>query len=236
MVRLAEQLDQLGTIVIPVLNEASNLDGLLQDTLRKAGGHWCIRLVDGGSRDQTLAIAAQYPVEILSSARGRAQQMNAGTQHAPGEVLVFLHADTRLPDQFNALMRQFLRSPLQWGRFNVRLDDDDWLLVLTARLINLRSRITGIATGDQAIFVRRQAFESIGGFEDIPLMEDIELSKRLKQLSRPCCVRSAVLTSSRRWQQHGVVHTILLMWSIRLAYWLGVSPQRLWRWYYGNSL
>lgn len=233
-VRLAKCLSQLGTIVIPTLNEARTLDGMLQDLMSKTAGRWRVVLVDGGSVDQTVPIADRYPIEVVLSAAGRARQMNAGAQQAQGSLIVFLHADTRLPAGFNELMETFLASDQQWGRFDVRLDANEILLKLTASLINVRSRMTGIATGDQAIFLRRNLFEAIGGFEDIPLMEDIALSKSLKKFSKPFCVESPVLTSSRRWQKKGVVNTILLMWSLRLAYWLGVSPQRLWRWYYGN--
>ncbi|MGB3621522.1 MAG: TIGR04283 family arsenosugar biosynthesis glycosyltransferase [Ketobacter sp.] len=226
----------LGTVVIPVLNEAQQMDHLLLDVLTKTGGRWHVIVVDGGSRDATVGITKRYPVELLSAPAGRAFQMNMGASRAKGELVLFLHADTRLPMQFNTHMEHFIAGSLVWGRFNVRLDSAGYRLRVVANLMNLRSRISAIATGDQAIFMKLDTFREISGFDEIPLMEDIDISKRLKQLSRPFCIADPVVTSSRRWLQDGVVYTILLMWFMRLAYWLGVSPQRLWRWYYGNSL
>ena len=189
----------------------------------RARGHEVI-VVDGGSTDGTAEAAAGLCDRILSAPRGRASQMNAGARVATGEVLLFLHADTRLPPQADALV---LGSGL-WGRFDVEIEGRHPLLKLVAWAMNLRSRITGIATGDQAIFVRRDAFP---GFPEIALMEDIALSKSLKRRAPPRCLRRKVVTSGRRWESRGVLRTILLMWRLRLLYFIGVPPDALARKY-----
>jgi rSAM/selenodomain-associated transferase 2 len=166
--------------------------------------------------------------QVLTALRGRASQMNAGAAHASGDILVFLHADTCLPeDAVLCMLDQMARREATWGHFDVRIDGRHFLLPLVAALMNRRSRLTGIATGDQAIFVRRDAFLALGGYSDIPLMEDIELSRRLKQVSRPLCVAKRISTSGRRWEKHGVVRTILLMWRLRTVYFLGADPRGL---------
>ncbi|MEO6696754.1 MAG: TIGR04283 family arsenosugar biosynthesis glycosyltransferase, partial [Gammaproteobacteria bacterium] len=168
--------------------------------------------------------------------RGRARQMNLGAATACGEILLFLHADTRLPQNAGAVIHSGLaQTGARWGRFDVRLSGRPPLLRVVEALMNWRSRLTGIATGDQAIFVRRDLFERAGGFPDIPLMEDIALSRILKRFSRPFCVRERVITSSRRWEQHGIVRTIFLMWRLRLAYALGADPEQLVRRYSSSS-
>ncbi len=215
------------TIVVPVLDEAGGIGEALGAlaTLR-ARGHEVI-VVDGGSADGTAALAAPRCDQLLCSPRGRAVQMNAGARTAHGDALVFLHADTRLPEGADALIGEALaRSP--WGRFDVRIASDRWLLRMVAWTMNLRSRATGIATGDQAIFVRRDAF---AGFPEIALMEDIAFSRAMKRRSRPACLRARVTTSARRWEANGVVRTILLMWRLRLLFALGIPPQRLAREY-----
>ena len=219
------------SIIMPVLDEGDVLaDSLaaLQDL--RAAGHELV-LVDGGSRDGSLPLAEGLADRILHSPPGRARQMNAGAAIASGDVLLFLHADTRLPETALHDIVQALRASV-WGRFDVRLSGQAWPLRIVERLMNRRSCFTGMATGDQAIFVRRDAFEQVGGYPDIPLMEDLELSRRLKRLSRPACVRAPVITSSRRWEEKGILRTVLLMWSLRLAWFLGVSPRRLARIYY----
>lgn len=216
------------SIIIPTLNEAVQLHYTLMPLRAlQARGHEVI-VVDGGSSDHTMTIAQEFADRVLSTARGRARQMNAGAAVASGEVLLFLHADTRLPEQADALIAAGLhREQILWGRFDVRLSGQQFLLRVVGAMMNRRSRLSSIATGDQALFVRRAAFMQLGGYPDIALMEDIALCKLLKRLSRPENLSARVVTSSRRWEQRGIVRTILLMWRIRLAYALGVSPQRL---------
>lgn len=216
------------SIVVPALNEAGQIAALLEclQPLR-AQGHEVL-VVDGGSDDGTAETARPLCERVLVAARGRARQMNAGAQAACGDVLWFLHADTRVGAQaIGALMAALAQPCRRWGRFDVRLSGTHLLLRPVESLMNLRSRLTGIATGDQGIFVRRALFDRVGGFPDIPLMEDIALSGMLKRAARPVCLRERLLSSSRRWERHGVLRTILLMWRLRFAYWLGVSPDRL---------
>ena len=218
------------SIVMPALNEASGIAAALEALapLRRRGAE--VIVVDGGSRDGTATLAAPLADRVLAAPRGRAAQMNVGAAAARGDVLLFLHADTRLPDDADILIREALaRSPRVWGRFDVRFAGN--ALPLVAAAMNLRSRATGIATGDQAMFVTRDAFARAGGFPDIALMEDVALSARLKRLSRPLCLAARVTTSPRRWQAHGIVRTVLLMWRLRLAFFLGADPQRLARAY-----
>lgn len=213
-------------IVVPALDEALQIVGRLQalQPLREAGAR--VVVVDGGSRDDTAALAERHADRVLAAPRGRASQMNAGAAACAGRMLLFLHADTRLPAGADALVARAL-AERTWGRFDVRIDGAHPMLRVVERMINLRSRLTGIATGDQAIFVRRGVFEAAGGFPDLPLMEDVALSRRLKSHGRPACLRQTVLTSGRRWERHGVLRTILLMWRLRLAYFLGADPKRL---------
>ena len=220
------------SIIMPVLDEgegiAAALDALAD--LRALGTE--VIVVDGGSRDATVQRARMRADRVISASRGRALQMNAGAEKSSGDVLLFLHADTRLPaDAEHIVLNGLQRSGRAWGRFDVKIGGRNPLLAIIARLMNIRSRLTGIATGDQAIFVRREAFRAAGGFAAIPLMEDIALSKRLKRVSRPLCLRECVVTSGRRWESHGVLNTVLLMWRLRLAYFFGADPQALARRY-----
>ena len=192
----------------------------------RARGHQVI-VADGGSGDGTRELAAPLADCVILAPRGRAAQMNAGAAAANGDALLFLHADTRLPADADALILRALEKVL-WGRFDVRIDAVHPLLRVVAFAMNLRSRLTGIATGDQAIFVRREAFR---GFPVIALMEDIAFSKAMKRRSRPACLREKAVTSGRRWERNGVLRTILLMWRLRLAYFLGASPDELARRY-----
>ena len=221
------------SIILPVLNEADTLPETLAalQPLRWQGHE--ILVVDGGSDDGTSAVAAGLADRVLAAPRGRGRQMNAGAAVARGEVLLFLHADTRLPAAAGESIAATLRARSRvWGRFDVRLSGSAWPLRIIEWSMNRRSCLTGMATGDQAIFVTRDAFTSVGGFPELPLMEDLELSRRLKRLSRPACVRAPVITSSRRWEEKGILRTVLLMWSLRLAWFLRVSPRRLARIYY----
>jgi len=214
-------------IIMPVLNEGAALAQRLRrlQTLRAQGVQ--LRVVDGGSTDTSWALASALADRVVLAPRGRAAQMNAGASGCQTDVLLFLHADTQLPADAGRLIEHALQQGQDWGRFDVRIDGTQPVLRLVERLMNLRSRLTGICTGDQALFVRRSVFESLGGFADLPLMEDIDLSARLRQLGAPACLRQTVTTSGRRWEKHGVWRTILLMWRLRAAYFFGADPSAL---------
>ncbi|HBP41745.1 MAG: TIGR04283 family arsenosugar biosynthesis glycosyltransferase [Vreelandella alkaliphila] len=214
------------SIIIPMLNEADGIQAALAplQVLREAGTE--IIVVDGGSTDDSMALATPLADTLLTSAPGRAQQMNLGAEHARSTALLFLHADTRLPEGACKLIFQSLNTNC-WGRFDIHLEGKSRWLPLVSLLMNLRSRLSGIATGDQGMFLRRASFEAVGGFPEQPLMEDIELSKRLKAVSRPACLRAKVISSGRRWDQFGAWKTICLMWRLRYRYWRGVSATQL---------
>ena len=219
------------SIIVPVLDEASRIAATLAALLPlRARGHEVI-VVDGGSADDTLALCMGRADSVIEARRGRARQMNAGAAQARGDVLLFLHADTALPEHADACIARALMAGAQWGRFDVKIEGTSAIFPVIAAAMNLRSRWTGIATGDQAMFVRRELFQRVGGFPDQPLMEDVELSRRLRRAAKPGCLRERVLTSGRRWERGGVWHTIVLMWQLRLRYWLGVSPEVLARVY-----
>lgn len=221
------------SIVIPVLNEAEGLQPLLAG-LEPYQERGCeLIFVDGGSQDATPERLQSAGWTTLVSPRGRAQQMNTGAQHASGALLLFLHADTRLPLNADRLLAEALaRKPqAQWGRFDVRIEGASPMLRVIAFFMNARSRLSGIATGDQAMFIRKSTFTAVGGFPNIALMEDIALSKRMKAWGPPLCLRTPVVTSGRRWMEHGVWKTIFLMWRLRWQYWLGADPNTLARHY-----
>ncbi len=220
------------SIVIPVLNEAARLPTLLSglQPLRARGVELIV--ADGGSGDCSRELAAPFVDRVIEAPRGRARQMNAGAAEARGEVLLFLHADTTLPPDADALVLRAMNAGAAWGRFDVRIDGRSRWLPIVGALMNRRSRWTGIATGDQAMFVRRAVFEQLGHFPDQPLMEDIELSKRLLAAGhRPACLRERVTTSGRRWDERGPLRTIVLMWQLRWRYWRGASAQAIWEAY-----
>lgn len=219
------------SIIMPVLNEAGQIGSGLQ-ALQPLRGLAELLLVNGGSNDGSAQIAEPLVDEILHSPRGRARQMNVGAKQAQTEVLLFLHADTCLPDNATNLILQAVNAGYLWGRFDVAFDCPDSVYRLIAFMMNQRSRLTGIATGDQALFMTRQAFQTVGGFPDIALMEDIAISAKLKKLGKPCCLSAKVVTSARRWQRHGVLKTILFMWWLRLCYFFGADPDRLAARYY----
>ncbi|WP_296358679.1 TIGR04283 family arsenosugar biosynthesis glycosyltransferase [Ramlibacter sp.] len=214
-------------IVIPVLDEAATLAQrlLALEPLRQRGAS--VVVVDGGSADDTLAIARKHADVALVAPRGRGAQMNAGARACTAGVLLFLHADTTLPDKADTLVLESLQGGSIWGRFDVRIDSQRPIFRCIESMMNWRSRWSGIATGDQAVFVRRDAFDLAGGFPDIPLMEDIALSRGLKRIAPPVCLRDWVITSARRWERHGVWRTVLLMWRLRAAYFLGADPASL---------
>ena len=218
------------SIVVPFLNESAQLPQLI-DQLRQLQSECEVILVDGGSDDGSAELAAAAGLRVISSGRGRARQMNAGAAVAGGDCLLFLHADTRLPRNAVEAVAKALAGKKCWGRFDIRISGGSICFPLMAALVNWRSRISGIATGDQALFVRRELFERLGGFPDQPLMEDIELSKSLLPFSRPACIRARATTSGRRWQKYGVLRTVLLMWRLRFDYWRGVPAENLARLY-----
>ncbi len=213
---------------MPVLNEATGLTTALRALAPFVARGAQLIVADGGSVDATVTLARAAGATVVQAPRGRAAQMNAGAQQAAGETLVFLHADTVLPPDADQQIINALAHPSAvWGRFDVRIAGRSPMLRVVAAFMNVRSRWTGIATGDQAIFITRAAFDAVGGFPVQPLMEDVEICRRLRQVSRPANLRTKVLTSGRRWETRGVWRTILLMWRLRFAYWRGAAPEQL---------
>ncbi len=212
------------SIIVPMLNEEAGIDATLA-AARELEAE--IIVVDGGSSDKSVEIASTLADQIVPAPRGRARQMNAGAAVAQGDVLLFLHADTRLPATADRLILEAINDGADWGRFDLRISGKSRWFPVIAAFMNQRSRLTGIATGDQAIFVKCSVFEQIGGFPDLPLMEDIVLSQRLKAVSRPACLRAKVTTAGRRWEKHGILRTILTMWWLRLRFYFGADPQQL---------
>lgn len=218
------------SVIIPILNEAKSIVAMLQALLPLGPSE--LFIVDGGSSDGTRAICRQFGVEVLTSPRGRAAQMNYGARRATGDVLLFLHADTRLPPTAFDDIRDALGDPrFVGGRFDIQLDGDHWMLRVIGAMISLRSRLSNVGTGDQAIFVRCEMFQGMGGFPDIPIMEDVAFCRALKRLGEVACLRSKVITSARRWELDGVWRTIFRMWMLKSLYLMGVSPHRLKRYY-----
>ena len=215
------------SIIMPVLDEAPQIAARLAalQGMRAKGVELVV--ADGGSVDATLAAIGTLADRVIVAPRGRASQMNAGAAASRGRILLFLHADTRLPDSALPDILAAVDSGADWGRFDVRIEGRNALLPVVAFMMNWRSRLTGIATGDQAIFMRREAFDRIGGYPDLPLMEDITASAALARESPPACLREIVVTSGRRWERQGVLRTILLMWWLRAAFFFGADPQRL---------
>ncbi len=229
-VMLSKLIDMRLSIIIPVFNEAEGLPDMIEHLASLRDSE--VIVVDGGSKDDSRQAAARAGARVICSERGRARQMNAGAAVAMGDILLFLHADTVLPPSAeqaiaNAIQRRGGAREYTWGRFDVSIAGRSFMLRVVASLMNWRSRLSGIATGDQAMFMAHRTFESVGGFPDQPLMEDIELSKRLLALSRPICLTDQVVTSGRRWEANGVWRTIWLMWRLRWLYWNGVSADEL---------
>lgn len=220
------------SIIIPMLNEAAQLPDLFAHLLpfQRAGCE--VIFSDGGSTDGSAKLVEVAGFNLVQATRGRAQQMNSGAAQSKGDVLLFLHADTRLPDCApHCIVAGLVRDDALWGRFDVCIAGRPSMLRVIGALMNLRSRLTGIATGDQAIFICRSAFRKVGGFPLQPLMEDVEMSRRLLAFSRPVCLPQCVITSGRRWESRGVWRTIFLMWRLRWAYWRGTDASELARLY-----
>jgi len=224
------------SIIIPALDESANIAACLKQLapLRTRGAQ--IVVVDGGSRDDTVQRALPLADIVISAPRGRAGQLNAGAGNATGTTLLFLHADTRLPEDADTVIESGMRDSRRvWGRFDVRIAGSHPLLPVIAWFMNQRSRLTAIATGDQGIFATRAAFDRAGGFPAIQLMEDIALCKALKKQGPPLCLRARITTSGRRWEQRGTVKTMLLMWRLRFSYFFGADPDKLAQQYYGKN-
>lgn len=215
------------SIVMPVLDEAPRIVGCLSGLQALRARNVELIVADGGSTDGTPGMAAPLADQVIAAPRGRAAQMNAGAAASRGRVLLFLHADTALPETARQAVLTAIGTGESWGRFDVRIDGRHPLLRVVEFMMNRRSRLTGIATGDQAIFVRREVFEKVGGYADLPLMEDIALCSALKRLAPPACLTDTVITSARRWETHGVLPTILLMWWLRAAFFFGADPKHL---------
>ena len=232
MEHLPESSRISASIIIPVFNESPELDSTLEQLSQSLQGSSDIEVIisDGGSTDNSPEIAKHYPCRVINTSAGRASQMNAASTQARGDWLVFLHADSQLPDNW----QDQLRLSNQWGFFPVKLSGEHWPLRIVENLINLRSRVSKVATGDQGLYFRRSFYQELGGYPDIPIMEDVAISKLARQKSAPSIGAYPVMTSSRRWQQNGIIKTVLLMWSLRLAYFLGINPVRLHRIYYPN--
>ena len=225
--RAARSLNPLLTIVIPVLNEARILPARLEDLQFVRCRDVELIVVDGGSTDDSFEISRALSDHVLSAPAGRAKQMNEGARHASSEWLLFLHADTRLEGEaFEALLEALVREP-DWGWFDVRIEGKHPLLSLTAAMMNSRAGLTKVATGDQGLFIRKALFDTVGGFPDIRLMEDVALSKALRGVAKSTVVRTPLATDGRRWDQGGWFRTVLKMWGLRFAYWAGVGPDRL---------
>ncbi len=225
------------SIIVPCLNEADGIVGTLTalGPLRTRGAE--VVVVDGGSSDATVMLASLLADQVITSIRSRAMQMNAGAAQARGDILLFLHADCRLPALADGLITDGLhRAQKSWGRFDVELTGRHPLLRVVGALMNWRSRLTGISTGDQGLFVTRSLFEAVGRFPQIPLMEDVALTQTLRRYGAPLNLRHPMRVSGRRWEKHGPIRTILLMWRLRFQYWLGADPAKLARRYHPHQL
>jgi len=217
-------------MVMPLLNEAVALEAGLKSFKALSVNEWIC--CDGGSTDATLELLQDRGISICQSGKGRALQMNAGAKHCQSDILLFIHADTELCEEHIQSIKELMQDDaVVGGHFDVRLSGPHWAFRIIEWFMNHRSCLTGISTGDQCLFVRREVFEAMGGFPEQALMEDVEFSKRLKRHGKVACLHQKVTTSSRRWEKHGIVKTIWLMWKLRFLYWLGTSPEKLSRMY-----
>lgn len=221
------------SIIIPVLNEAALIQHHLRELRRTVSDATEIIVVDGGSTDETLTLAHPLADQVITSSKGRAAQMNAGAAIAQGQCLLFLHIDTQLP--VNVLKQLSKASESDWGFFAIRLSGQRWEFRLIEFMINARSRLSAVATGDQCIFIGRQLFAQCGGYKALPLMEDVEISKRLRRIQSPMVITNKAVTSSRRWEEHGIWRTVILMWRLRWAFFRGADPHTFAERYYPKS-
>jgi len=221
----------LHTIVIPTLNEESEIEACLMQLQGLRKERFEVIVVDGGSIDMTPKLVKGLCDQFISNRQGRAAQMNAGARQAIGELIFFLHVDTRLPEKFSEIISSIEVDRFCWGRFDVALSGKHWSFRIIESMMNIRSRLTGIATGDQMIFVSKKLYQEVDGFPEIALMEDIAMSRNLKSICSPLCLRHKVVTSSRRWEKHGIISTTFKMWWLRFSYYIGVDPVRLARQY-----
>ncbi len=221
------------SIIIPVLNEEATVEQFLTPLTHQCKEHgYELLIVDGGSTDNTVAIAEHYG-RVIHSAKGRATQMNMGAKIAQGDVLLFLHADTLLPHTAFAAIEQVLTSSkVVAGAFRLRFDCDSLPYKLVAFSTNLRSRLSNIFTGDQAYFVRTESFRAVGGYPDQPLMEDLEIIAPLRKIGNVVLLPQYVTTSARRHQKIGLLRSVLFMWYLRTLYTFGTSPLRLQQMYH----
>lgn len=226
-------------VIVPTLDEGGQIIPWLKSLANKHAIDQCV-VVDASERSDIAAIQDKVMQDkelsfvqyVAANKKGRAQQMNQGADIATGQGFVFLHADTTLPDNAIDQIRKGLQVGWHWGRFDICFDNSSWIYRLIAKFMNVRSRRTAVATGDQAIFMSRAAFDIVRGFDNMALMEDIAISKKLRNIGAPLCLESCVITSARRWEKNGVVKTIVLMWTLRFAYWLGISTDKLVKWYH----
>jgi len=219
------------TIIIPTLNEEAEIQACLTQLQGLRAQGFEVIVADGGSVDKTPQLVEGLCDQFISARRGRAGQMNVAALQARGEIIFFLHVDTRLPDKFSELVHSIKVDAFYWGRFDVKLSGQHWSFRVIESMMNLRSRLTGIATGDQVIFLSKKLYREVGGFPEIELMEDIAMSRRLRKISLPLCLRQKVLTSSRRWERDGIISTIIKMWWLRFSYFIGIDPATLARQY-----
>ncbi len=217
---------KLLSLIIPTYNEAHGICQFLQ-ALQVLRPQCELIVADGGSTDRTCELALPLTDKVIHSPKGRAVQMNAGVAVSIGKVFVFVHADTFLPKNALQCIQTGIDSGAQWGRFDIQLVGEHFMLKVVSYMMNVRSRCTGIATGDQVIFVTRSLFEQLGGYPEIALMEDIAFSRQLNAITPPCCITEKVRSSARRWESFGVWRTIFLMWTIRLRYFMGEHPDVL---------
>ena len=227
---MSERAEPRVSVVIPALNDAPHLARLLADL--RTGPQLELVVVDGGSDDDTFAVAEAQADVAVRARRGRAEQLRVGVAKAKHPWLWLLHADTRTPPPLASAFAAHLPASPGWGWCDVRLDGGGWPLRVIETAMNWRSALTSVTTGDQGIFAHRSLLAAVGGIPRQSLMEDVELCRRLRRLAAPRRFRQAITTSSRRWERDGVARTVVLMWALRLRYFLGADPEALAKRYY----